>query len=554
MLCFLPLIEVIFRLLYPLHNVRVEGDGAVVSFYHIPAIRLHHFFIEIAHDGTVSNIPKACAIHDVIRVRQIHQRIHPARFVGIAHFPKPGFVILQPFSHGCAKLLRVSAYTHPAIRRYLPEVSSVVVNAIRLVGEHHDEVVVVRLVTVVTPKVRARQRFLIQPHQRLADDLQLVFLVSLADADAEALGDVLVKRGGKRGVLQRGVAGHPPGGGDLRGKVVADGVGFRLLRRRPFGALHVARNIAFQFRLSGGFQFMQGEAVSGAQVRLDGFLQLRLRRDAGQDVRRRDLYAAAGRQRLPDFAHAVGQGGFQRRHQAGLMQGVAVHIVVLDVGVFFDLLRQPAEDVRRALVQFACARGVGHGCQVGNVLFLFAAQLVVGEAGMRGHFRRSHDYFQRHFCRNRRPVGDFAVGGKLCARLARGAPACLYGGACCPSCNAVFEGVVGKPRQPEGCGIYCADNDPAGSGFMPDGLHQLPVSKDIGAAFLCLRTGCFNTICQRTAVFLIAGACAERRRKGRRATNTAAGCGGGNGGQHCPSAFCRQVSHDARVGEQVSQG
>ena len=98
---------------------------------------------------------------------------------------------------------------------------------------------------------------LIQPHQRLADDLQLVFLVSLADADTEALRDVLVKRGRKRGVLQRGVAGHPPGGGDLRGKVAADGVGFCLLRRRPFGALHVARNIAFQFCLPGTLQFVQ---------------------------------------------------------------------------------------------------------------------------------------------------------------------------------------------------------------------------------------------------------------------------------------------------------
>ena len=135
---------------------------------------------------------------------------------------------------------------------------------------------------------------LVQPHQRLADDLQLVFLVSLADADTEALRDVLVKRGRKRGVLQRGVAGHAPGGGDLRGKVVTDGIGFRLLRLRLFGAGDVIRNRAFQFLLPGGFQFVQGEAVSGAQMRFDGVFKPLVRRNLGEDVRRRNLHRAAG--------------------------------------------------------------------------------------------------------------------------------------------------------------------------------------------------------------------------------------------------------------------
>ena len=222
---------------------------------------------------------------------------------------------------------------------------------------------------------------LVQPHQRLADDLQLVFFISLADADAEALRDVLVKRGGKLGVLQRGVAGHPPGDGELRGKVVADGIGFRLLRRRPFGAGGILRNRAFQLCLPAGFQFAQGETVSGAQVRREASGKLLVFGNVRHDVRRWDLYAAAGRQRLADFAHAVGQGFFHRRHQPRLVQGVSVHIPALDVGVFFDPLRQPAEDVRRALVQFARARGIGHGGEVGDVLFLAAPH--IGDEGSR---------------------------------------------------------------------------------------------------------------------------------------------------------------------------
>ena len=147
-------------------------------------------------------------------------------------------------------------------------------------------------------------------------------------------------------------------------------------------------------------------------MRRDGVFKPLVRRNLGENVRRRNLHRATGRQRLADFAHAVGQGFFQRRHQPGLVQGVSVHIVVPDVGVFFDLLRQPAEDVRRALVQFARARGIGHGgevFEVGRLFFFHAlnAEVRISAQQLRAAGGDFGDGFQADVA----PVVDFAPVG-----------------------------------------------------------------------------------------------------------------------------------------------
>ena len=94
------------------------------------------------------------------------------------------------------------------------------------------------------------------------------------------------------------------------------------------------------------------------------------------------------------------------------MQGVSVHIVVLDVGVFFDLLRQPAEDVRRALVQFARARGIGHGGEVFEVGRLFFFHTLNAEVRISAQqLRAAGGDFGDGFQADVAPVVDFAPVG-----------------------------------------------------------------------------------------------------------------------------------------------
>ena len=295
-------------------------------------------------------------------------------------------------------------------------------------------------------------------------------------------------------------------------------------------------------------------------MRRDGVFQLFIRRNLGENVRRRDLYAAAGRQRLADFAHAVGQGGFQRRHQAGLVQGVAVHIVVLDVGVFFDLLRPSAEDVRRAPVQLALARGIGHGgevVQVGRLFFFHAFDAEVRVSA--GQLRAAGGNFGDGFQADVAPVVDFAPVGDLSGGFACRAHA-HTGGNTCPGGAYVAPGTAAPSGNFSGDAhrerVKQADGGTAPVGGADDFVHICP-GDEVAHFFQAQAGQSAACLCQLLQAVCDGGAPLADVAARARNRHPRAGASGGcrtHGSRQCRRHVPRRTGNGLRQGARVFEG